>query len=641
MNATLEQLVSVRSQFVEDVMDYLTRLANELDQTSWMRGGQRIKASDIAVEPFVLTMQERPRASRMRQECDGLEASMEKRSLMEEIEAQRYELPVKMEKREELRWRQVLRRGHVRLGMKGAPGSGKTFTTRQTVAALAREALAKLERQVASTEAVEVPLWVTAKALAQAGASGIKDALLQAIENSLGVRLSPNVRSWMKRAISSSRALIVVDALDELLEGDHAAFAAKAKQLDELSARVVVTCRTMQWAERKSWLGWHQITEVELAPFKRMQQREFTGKFFEGSSHLAQSTERLLQVNYALRHACTTPLLMTFVSLLHEEGAVNEGTSYAGLYGRMLRKVTSGEWRGVRPMWTGSGVKEERRLHELEGIVWRIFSRAPQLNRFTLADWERSANGVGAVDQINPADLLEQMEQVGLIMPAGFDEKSDRCWSFVHRTFLEFLAARALSRMDRQVWISEARKHLWFAPEWLEVLTFVAGLAGDATPLIKAVEEEKDDLFGSMLYLKARLVGAATTVDEQVVRRVGDEVFSFWQEALTLDGSHYHLRPLALRMLTMLAMHEKARRPLIEGVLEVTMDEDWYVRMAVAEALGSIGTEQAVERLLELTKNVIEGVNDAAAEALGSIGAEQAAQRLLELMKDGNWYVRL
>ena len=643
MPTTFERLVHIRSQLAEEVMDYLTRLASEMDQIHWRRGGECIKAGDIAVEPFVLTKRERPRASRLSREGQGSGGSVRELSWLDEIEARRYELPKELEEREELRWRQVVRRGRARLVLKGAPGSGKTFMTRQAVAELARTERATLDEQLAGTEAVAVPMWVTAKALAQTGAAKLEDALPEAIENSLGLSLSPNVRGWMKRALSASRVLIVVDALDELTGDEREKFAAKAKRLDDPKKdwRVVVTCRTMHWEERRSWLPWGRVEEVELSPFKRRQQREFTRKFFGAGSRLAHSMESLLRANYSLRHACATPLMLTFACVLQEEGAVHEGTSYAVLYGCMLRKMFSGEWRGVRPPWTGSEVKTERHMHDVEGIARGIFSQAPQQNLFKLADWGQSAAGAGAMASVDPADLLEQLQQVGLIVPAGFDEKNDRCWSFVHRTFLEFLAARALSRKGTQAWIGEARKHFWFEPEWLEVLTFLAGHADDATPLIEAVEKqrERDDLFGSMLYLKARLIGAATSVDEQVARRVSDEVLSFWQK--TMSGWGFSLRQFALPMLAALAMHEKARGFLIEGVLESAKDEEWYVRMVAAEALGSIGSEQAFERLLELTEDKDGRVRGRAAEELGTIGTEQTVERLIGLLKDKDGYVSI
>jgi HEAT repeat protein len=594
---------------------------------------------------------------------------------MDEIEAERYELPVKVEEREEERWRQVIRRGRGRLGLKGAPGSGKTFTTRQTVVALAREAAAQLERQQAGVEEVEIPVWVTAKNLAQTGAREIEDALLEALENGLQLKLPPNLRAWLKREIVSARAFIVVDALDELLESDRAPFEAKAKELDGLNARVITTCRTMQWEERKGWLGWGSLTEIELAPFKRRQQREFTGRFFEHQSDLGQNMERLLQVNYALRHACTTPLLLTFACLLHEEGKVNESTSYAALYAQMGRLMFSGRWRGVKPAWGSTRVREESCWRFLEGIAWRLFSKAPHLNRFTLDDWRRAsrqATEIGAVAPMDASVFLEELERIGMIVPAGFDEqRADLCWSFAHRTFLEFLAARSLSRIEQKEWLAEAKRHFWFEPEWLEVLTFLAGLVDDATPLIEAVEDEQknDDLFRSMLYLKVRLVGAAKKVDKEVTQRVCDEIGLFWGD--TLDGWRDCLREFALPMIVRLSMvapvidivvyklegwarHGNAiTRPAAvhalsqirtyevgKKLLELTRHSDANVRQAAVETLGSGEVETAEERLLELTRDSNVNIRRASAYALGRVGTESAVERLLEMIHDWDPDVR-
>lgn len=620
-----------------------------------MRRGKRIGASEIAVEPFVLTKQDRPRMPRMEREGEGRGDVVEKRSPMDEIEAERYKLPLRVGERQEERWRLVVRRGRVRLGVKGAPGSGKTFITRHTMASIARDSAGKLERQEGSLDEIEIPIWVTAKALAQVSAREISGALQEAFEDTLpGVRLAPHFRSWLWQAVGLPRAFVVVDALDELLEGDRVSFQTKAGQLDRLSGRVMVTCRTMHWEERKSWLGWGRVTEVELAPFKPRQQREFIRKLFAGNPPLAQSMARLLQVNFALRHACASPLLLTFACLLHEERKVNEGTTYALLYAHMLRKVVSGEWRGVKPPWAGNTVQEEQCLHFLESIAWGLFSKAPQLNRFTLHDWEQAAGEYTRVP-LEPVNLLQELEQVGFIMPAGFDEQGDRCWSFVHRTFLEFLAARALSRMERSVRLNEAKKHLWFQPEWLEVLTFLAGLVHDATSLIEAVEEEQrnDDLFRSMLYLKARLVGAAGEVDAGVAKRTIVEAVSLLKE--TLRGWGDCLQEFALQIFAALAGNGTTRGILAERntdltrlLLKLVWDSSPDVPEGVMDVLGGIGDDRELERFLKLRLRrasvlTVEEILacEMAARALASVGTDWAVDRILALTRDGDGVVRL
>src|SRR5712692_2602414 len=162
----------------------------------------------------------------------------------------------------------------------------------------------------------------------------------------------------------------------------------------------------------------------------------------------------------------------------------------------------------------------------------------------------------------------------------------------------------------------EAKKHFWFQPEWLEVLTFLAGLVDDATPLIEAVEEEqkKDDLFGSMLYLKARLVGVAREANVRAGQRACAGVFLFWRKIL--NGGRDCLREFALPMIATLTANITARDILAGMLLGLTRDESEEVREVAAEALGHIGAEQAVDRLLGLTRDKSPFVCRAAAKAL-------------------------
>jgi hypothetical protein len=79
---------------------------------------------------------------------------------------------------------------------------------------------------------------MTAKALAQSAADEISDALLEALEQSSPVRLSPSWSVWMRRALGGPHAFIVVDALDELLESEHVGFQTQAKCLEDLQLKI-------------------------------------------------------------------------------------------------------------------------------------------------------------------------------------------------------------------------------------------------------------------------------------------------------------------------------------------------------------------------------------------------------------------
>jgi HEAT repeat protein len=122
MCATLADLFAVRSHRARDVWDFLPKLAQRLDETPWYRGNVQVQAGDIAAEPVVLTKRLRDRppgpgpagAGRARGSGRG------GRSLREEIEAARYELPEWLEEREEIPWRRALARLWVSEGLRRA-----------------------------------------------------------------------------------------------------------------------------------------------------------------------------------------------------------------------------------------------------------------------------------------------------------------------------------------------------------------------------------------------------------------------------------------------------------------------------------------------------------------------------------------
>lgn len=683
MPPELRQLVRVRSQRVKAVRAYLLQLAEKLDQTPWMRLGQHgervsIKASEIHVEPFVLTVERRPRMHRLGGTTQEPGSTIDSVSPMEEIDAQRYERPTDDGEREERRWRQVVRGGRVRLGVKGAPGSGKTFITRHTLAVEAREAASELDVQQAGPDQIRAPAWVTAKALAGARRRVLSPALLEAHENSLGCTLAPAARDWLGQAIDGPRLFLVVDALDELTGKDRSRLQTRARQLDNLTGRVLVTCRTMHWEERRDWLGWRRVTEVELAPFKPRQQREFARKFFGENRRPAQRMNRLLQASYALRHACTTPLLLTFACVLHSERELKEDTSVAFLYSHIVRRMLSGQWRNVQPTWAGSRAKQERCVCFLEAMAWELFSDKPELNRFALRNWDEAARRARRTLRAptrGSTSFIEQLEAVGLLVPAGSDDRGAACWSFVHRTFLEFLAAHCLARMEQRTWLRVAKEHLWFEPEWLQLLTFLAGLVEDATPLIRSVEQEQtqDDLFGSMFFLKARLIGSARKPDLGYARRACEQVLSCWEVVCGWRGTlptgwEYYPMGSFLQAFLRLAMSVVARPFLVEGVGDMlsrstgsavrllgTLADEWAVRelrrllardpggvsvRVIARALGEVASDVAVEGLLELLGDERSWVRQAAAGALGRAGSDTATSRLSELVRDFDSTVR-
>jgi hypothetical protein len=98
--------------------------------------------------------------------------------------------------------------------------------------------------------------------------------------------------------------------------------------------------------------------------------------------------QQRLRESYVLRHACRTPLLLTFACLLHSENQLRSEFTYAQLYAHILRRLIQGTWRKRRRATRKLGyVGEERVLCQLETLAWNLFRQSPERNLFTLDAW--------------------------------------------------------------------------------------------------------------------------------------------------------------------------------------------------------------------------------------------------------------
>jgi hypothetical protein len=69
-------------------------------------------------------------------------------------------------------------------------------------------------------------------------------------------------------------------------------------------------------------------------------------------------------------------------------------------------------------------------------------------------------------------------------------------------------------------------------------------------------------------------------------------------------------------------------------------DDDFYVRLRVAEALGKIGSERAIDALVAMLQDENSNVRSYTAEALGKIGGERAIKALIPALQNQDSSVR-
>jgi HEAT repeat protein len=649
----INQALQHATQLPTAVQRYLQQLIAKMDETPWYCNGQQLTNQRLFTPLRVLVTKPRRQeeGSRRPSEREGAEAQKEKPGdAYAELQAPLYELTREYAQKEEIRWEEFVRRvqHEKRAALIGAPGSGKTFGTRHLVLTLAQQAVQQLQNG-AALDAIQIPLWLPASLLAEKGnlASAIAEYLPGA------------PTEWLQHTLKQGRFLLVIDALDELPETQQNRFRDCAQQLDNTTGIVLVTCRTMHWEERSQWLGWKKLPDAaELAPLNLREQRAIAERFFSENPRGAQAMQQRLRESYVLRHACRTPLLLTFACLLQSENQLRSDMTRAELYVHIVRRLLQGGWRNIATP-PATRVQEAETLYLLDHIAWNLFRQSPERNLFTLEAWQLAATEAWrrAATEAT-AELLETLERLGVVVAAGYDWQGYPQWSFAHRSILEFLVARYLSRQEN--WLEEISRHFWFQPEWWEVLTFLAGLVENADPLVERLEQEQDDLFGSMLLLQARVVGfgrvsdaVAQSVAERAVQRYlhSGMTRGFIQPALQALGRH--AIPHLIRALQQ-ALQDENRQVIqaacealvvigeqaIPHLVQALQDEDPDARGVACWVLGLMGDPQAIPHLIQALHDEDRDVRRAACLALGWIGDPQAIPHLIQALHDEDRDVR-
>ncbi|MFQ5880529.1 MAG: NACHT domain-containing protein, partial [Dehalococcoidia bacterium] len=519
MTTTLEQLVNVRSQLAEDLRGYYEALINALDRTPWYRAGQLMRASQVAIPARVLKEETAPPATpwgddERRQEPARIRVDPEIAAL--------YEEPTLLKRREEVAW-QVERRRVRRAVVIGAPGGGKSFLTETTAVQLAHDALDQLREQRTSPDDLPLPVHVERADLAQPGLpADPADALMELLRQQYG--LSTRLAAWLRTRLPTAQCWLILDALDQVPDKrehrDRLHDRLKALETRGWQCRVVLTCRTANYD--RALIPWSTLTEYELAPFRPQEIRQFIEQWFGQENERGEALRRVLDGNFPLSHACRNPLIATLTCLAHEEGAVTEETRRGDLYARVLRGLARRAWK-ENPLHPDDPHIDDL-LRLLEPTARTLFERRPESNQFTNSEVIEALTRASnlplprvlreqiAVGGLHPAALAhtptllrDELRDCGILVGAGLNQSGETQFSFLHRTFLEYLTASALARransegwpaiaplVDRKAWL----------PAWQEVVVLLAGKLADPTPLLDLLaDEKKDDYFRHRLAL--------------------------------------------------------------------------------------------------------------------------------------------
>ena len=302
---------------------------------------------------------------------------------------------------------------------------------------------------------------------------------------------------WVHRRLTDGRALVLVDGIDELPEDERAAARDWLRALTAAypDARYVVTSRPTATSE--GWLGAEGFASAELQQMSRPDIEQFVRHWHAaiGSSRVDVSEPRLLQEHeetlldalHAKRHLralAVNPLLCALLCALHLDRRTQLPRDRMELYGVALEMLL--ERRDIERRINGQGpdLSYTDKILILQDLAyWLIrngLSDAP-LDRAV----ERVQRRLVSLRRLSadPDTVFRQL----LVRSGLLREPVVGRIDFVHRTFQEYLAARAAVEAD-DIEILVANAH---QDQWRGVVVMAAG---------HAQPRQREELLRSLLH---------------------------------------------------------------------------------------------------------------------------------------------
>ncbi|AGP40770.1 HEAT repeat domain-containing protein [Sorangium cellulosum] len=472
-----------------------------------------------------------------------------------------------------------------------------------------------------------------------------------------------------RQALDEGRALVLLDGLDEVLDittRRHIANQARALIQGEAARgnRFVVTSRIVGYREAQLPGDLPHVTvldfgEREIEAFARRWCEACEVWLADGQrtavalKRAAQEERELLaevRANPSVLRLAANPLLLTMLALLRRQGG-RLPDERVRLYERYIEMLLDSNWESARS--DGARTREPPRFdrnlattylielalwlqrhkpsgtarrQDLEGALVEIALRADGIDPLTASVKDRQQ----AHDKA--ALFLKDMRHfAGLLAERGQD-----AFGFLHLTFQEYFAGRALARMDPEERWAILKENL-HRPRWREPILLCAGQLGIVEGRNRAVSELGRRILGAqspheeILHRDVLLAGAMAADGVGFDRALLDELASKLMELA--DGRVPAVRVEALGGLAKLArsFHGGASAWLVERVRHKRrLGEIVRALEGVLGAEGLLGVRRALSEWLEGSD---QGACQHAIDALKTVAPKDAAVRNLILAK--------
>lgn len=567
---------------------------------------------------------------------------------------------------------------HNKMMILADPGMGKSTLLRMEALKIAREELGKLgvntpqpflnNREKVKVKDVILPLYFRLSELANKLAEK-NDDIINIIPQLIDKNFQ--IESIVKEKLEQGKCVLFLDALDEVSSIQLHKLNTKLENfLDNSPCKIYLTSRIVGYSGKFSG----KVKEVEIVPFTDKKIAEYIKTWFvnaedylENDLVSAAGLIEELKNKPQIQGLAQNPLLLSLICSLYQTQDLilpaKRNEVYRQAVDYMLR-----DWVENRKLVSLSGAKRIAKIRLLEMVAYELSCREEEIFIFKEEDffnvlerYLRHEEVSTIFRELNSDELMIQLcEEDGIIQK--FHEKGDQ-YLFLHRTFQEYFTACYLYqriKKNQEDGIALVKAHFW-DHDWHETIILLAGMMSDASLLLEAILQEKDDIFATLLILASNCLAESKNIQDSLINQIVDKLYQVWQRDFSLEY-------INKTMVTLGKTFPVMRRRL-ENALK---DLPWYVRDSkfnAAGLLGEIGNPESISALsaaLDDSENRIKGYAEDdikeikrerkpildfeldlykekpfrgwALKALGEIGNSEALPTIIRALNYSDWF---
>ena len=417
---------------------------------------------------------------------------------------------MKMLKKERIEVNEVLNNAEDygnRIAIIGGPGSGKTTLMQH------------LAYECAKNEDIkQIPVLVTLTDYVESEAGDLRSYLPTIFKDNA----FPEAQDYLEAQLKAGRLIILLDGFDEVEIGKRKdtreqieAFANNARYLQN---RFVVTSRPIREA------FFDNFRHHKVMPLLPEQRRAFLESKVDDSpdsefdSRNCAELVDAIEGHVGIRRLASNPLLLTFMYYIHKYNLALP-RSRAELYRQSVNLMLDWDVKTGRPNHIkvrGWDAKKE----VLKNVAY--YYHISQINKLSQEEL------IEQVDKYLPDSLKESFTAEALIeeienSSGAVQHIATEAYQFIHLTFQEYLTADYIN----DNWDKESPKLMQNLGDswWREVAFLLAGIMGNATPLISCILSYREEIVDESERLSYLSIVLMCLYEAQIDDVVSEQVF--------------------------------------------------------------------------------------------------------------------